>query len=96
MDARTLAHLLRADLLAESWIAPPAVRELRALLRHRAGLVRLRTVFKSKIRAVLADRGVDAPAALWDGPGQQWLAELDLPAIDREVVDDLCAPCSKR
>ncbi len=91
VDARTLAHLLRADLLAESWIAPRAVRELRALLRHRAGLVRLRTVFKSKIRAVLADRGVEAPAALWDGPGRRWLTELDLPAVEREVVDDLCA-----
>ena len=42
VDAATLAQLLRADLLPEAWIAPPEVRQLRALLRHRAGLVRLR------------------------------------------------------
>src|SRR5438128_10979876 len=31
-DAATLAQLLRADLLPEAWIAPPEVRQLRALL----------------------------------------------------------------
>jgi transposase len=36
VDAVILAQLLRAGLLPEAWIAPPAVRQLRALLRHRA------------------------------------------------------------
>src|SRR6185312_568463 len=31
VDAATLAQLLRADLLPEAWIAPPEVRQLRAL-----------------------------------------------------------------
>src|SRR6201984_3801013 len=44
VDAATLAQLLRADLLPEAWIAPPRVRQLRGLLRHRAQLVRLRRV----------------------------------------------------
>ena len=43
VDAAILAQLLRADLLPEAWIAPPEVRQLRALLRHRASLVRLGT-----------------------------------------------------
>ncbi len=43
VDARMLAHLLRADLLAEAWIAPKHVRDQRALLRHRISLVRTRT-----------------------------------------------------
>jgi transposase len=30
VDARTLAHLLRANLLPEAWIAPQPVRDLRA------------------------------------------------------------------
>ena len=30
VDARTLAHLLRAELLPEAWIAPQAVRDQRA------------------------------------------------------------------
>jgi hypothetical protein len=36
VDARTLAQLLRADLLPEAWIAPQATRDLRALLRQPA------------------------------------------------------------
>jgi Transposase len=36
VDAAILAQLLRADLLPEAWIAPPKVRQLRALLRHRS------------------------------------------------------------
>jgi transposase len=43
VDAAILARLLRADLLPEAWIAPAEVRQLRALLRHRASLVRLGT-----------------------------------------------------
>ena len=83
VDARTLAQLLRVDLLAEAWIAPRPVRELRLLLRHRAALVRLRTTLKSRIRAVLADRGIAAPIALWERPGRAWLAKVELPETER-------------
>ncbi|HYV52293.1 MAG TPA: hypothetical protein VE971_03275, partial [Candidatus Eisenbacteria bacterium] len=33
LDARTLAHLLRSDLVAECYIAPREIREDRSLLR---------------------------------------------------------------
>jgi transposase len=88
VDAAILAQLLRADLLPEAWIAPSPVRQLRALLRHRAQLVRLRTLLRNRIHAVLADHGHDRPAGCWSGPGRAWLACLELPAISREVVDD--------
>ncbi len=48
VDAATLAQLPRADLLPEAWIAPPAVRQLRALVRHRVALVRLRTQLRNR------------------------------------------------
>ena len=83
-----MAQLLRADLLPEAWIAPPAVRQLRALLRHRVQLVRLRTLLRNRIHAVLADHGHDRPAGYWSGPGREWLASLPLPAVSREVVED--------
>jgi transposase len=86
--AEILAQLLRADLLPEAWIAPPAVRQLRAQLRHRVQLVRLRTLLRNRIHAVLADHGHDRPAGCWSGPGRGWLAALELPAASREVVDD--------
>jgi transposase len=88
VDAAILAQLLRADLLPEAWIAPPAVRQLRALLRHRAQLVRLRTLLRNRIHAVLADHLQDRPAGCWSGPGRAWLAGLALPAAWRQVIDD--------
>jgi transposase len=90
VDARTLAQLLRADLLPEAWIAPQATRDLRALLRHRASLVRLSTSCKNRVHAVLADRGIGEDRGLWTGPGRAWLAGLALPPVPREVVDDCC------
>ena len=91
VDAAILAQLLRADLLPEAWIAPPAVRQLRALLRHRAQLVRLRMLLQNRIHAVLADHGCDRPAGCWSGPGREWLASLELPAVSAEVVNDALA-----
>jgi transposase len=88
VDAATLAQLLRADLLPEARVAPPQVRQLRALLRHRAQLVRLRTLLRNWIHAALADHGHGRPAGCWSGPGRAWLVSLELPAVPREVIDD--------
>src|SRR5437870_1401625 len=88
VDAAILAQLLRADLLPEAWIAPPAVRQLRALLRHRAGLVRLGTQQRNRIHAVVADFGYDRSGSYLSGPGRGWLAGLDLPPVSREIIDD--------
>src|SRR6266436_1920907 len=91
VDAAILAQLLRADLLPEAWIAPPKVRQLRALLRHRVGLVRLGTQLRNRIHAVAADHGYDRSASYWTGPARGWLAELDLPAASREIITDCLA-----
>jgi transposase len=82
--------LLRADLLPEAWIAPPEIRDLRALLRHRAALVRLSTACKNRVHAVLADRGIGEDQILWTGPGRAWLAALELPPIPRAIIQDCC------
>ncbi len=37
VDAEILVQLLRADLLRQAWIAPPAVRQLRALCQLSCG-----------------------------------------------------------
>jgi transposase len=62
------------------------VRQLRALLRHRAGLVRLGTRQRNRIHAVVADFGYDRSGSYLSGPGRGWLAGLDLPPVSREVV----------
>jgi transposase len=91
VDAATLAQLLRAGLLPEAWIAPPEVRQLRALLRHRTGLVRLGTQQRNRIHAVVADFGYDRSGSYLSGPGRGWLAGLDLPQASREIVTDCLA-----
>jgi transposase len=52
LDVRILAHLLRADLIAESYVPPENVREIRALVRHRLSLVQMRTMVKNKVHAI--------------------------------------------
>ncbi|WP_409467772.1 IS110 family transposase [Streptomyces sp. HC307] len=89
VDAATLAQLLRADLLPEAWIAPLDVRQQRALVRHRCQLVRLRTLLRNRVHAVLADYGCDRPGSCFTAPGRIWLDSLDLPDASRRVVDDL-------
>jgi transposase len=91
VDAAILAQLLRADLLPEAWIAPLPVRQLRALLRHRASLVRLGTQLRNRIHAVAADFGYDRPGSYWTGPGRGWLAQLDLPPVSRQILTDCLA-----
>jgi len=91
VDAAILAQLLRADLLPEAWIAPQPVRQLRALLRHRASLVRLGTQLRNRIHVVAADHGYDRTGSYWTGPGRGWLAELDLPPVSREIIGDALA-----
>jgi transposase len=82
--------LLRAELLPEAWIAPQATRDLRALLRHRAALVRRSTRLKNRVHAVLADRGIGKDRGLWTGPGRAWLADLERPPIPRGIIQDCC------
>jgi transposase len=57
-DATDLANMLRLNRLPEAWIALPALRELRELVRYRAKLVRLRSGLKAQVHAVMAKEGV--------------------------------------
>jgi transposase len=78
-DAADLADLLRMGRLPEAWIAPPAIRELRQLVRHRAKLVALRTSVKCQVHAVLAACGVQVPMSdLFGASGQQLLERVAL------------------
>src|SRR2546426_10508753 len=83
VDARTLAHLLRTNLLPEAWIAPPAVRERRRLGRTRASLVRIRSRLQCQVHAILADHCLQPPVESIFGPaGRRFLKSVELPAVD--------------
>src|SRR5246127_3742013 len=87
-DAADLADLLRMGRLPEAWIAPPATRELRELVRHRAKLVGLRTNLKCQVNAVLAGAGVQGmPSDLFGPGGRELLERVALPAAMRAKVN---------
>lgn len=78
-DAADLADLLRMGRLPEAWVAPPAVRGLRELVRHRCKLVALRSGLKAQVHAVLAKQGVHVPVSdLFGAGGRQLLDGLAL------------------
>jgi transposase len=91
VDARTLAHLLRTNLLPEAYIAPRELRELRDLLRHRVALTRMRAALKQRVGAVLAKHGIQRPYSDMFGPAAtRFLVELELPdAAQRRLTSTL-------
>ena len=96
-DAIDLADLLRMGRLPEAWIAPPATRELRELVRHRAKLVGLRSHCKAEVHAVLAKCGIQVLMSdLFSVAGNDLLDRVPLPGpyaarIEslRRLIDDL-------
>ena len=92
VDARTLAHLLRADLLPEAYIAPRELRDLRDLLRHRVALTRMRSALKNRVSAVLAKNGIQRPYSDLFGPGGlRFLAGVELRDAPRRRLDSTLA-----
>jgi transposase len=90
IDARILAHLLRSDLIPESFVPCVAHRQARLLVRQRASLVELRTQIKNKIHALLTREGVKIPFK--DSFGNKTMAflkSLDLGEAQRASLDSL-------
>lgn len=58
LDAKLLAQLRRADMIAESYVPPDDIRELRSLVRDRRRLVDNRTDFKNEVHSLLNKEGV--------------------------------------
>jgi transposase len=78
-DAIDLIDMLGLGRLPEAWIAPPATRELRELVRYRAKLVALRSGLKAQVHAVMAKEGVLPSVTDMFGPaGTRQLDQMPL------------------
>jgi len=87
VDSQTLAHLLRCDLLPESWKADRETQARRQQVRLRTTLVRQRTRLKNQVHAVLHQQGLRSPVRdLFGRRGRLWLGEVKLPEQARESV----------
>jgi transposase len=90
VDAGTLAHLLRADLLPEAYIAPRNLRDLRDLLRQRVVLTHMRSALKNRVHALIARQGVQREHAdLFGRGGRRFLDGLELRPDPRRRLETL-------
>jgi transposase len=89
LDARALAKLLAAGELEGVWMPDRRTQVMRRRLGRRTQLVRARARTKNEIHATLMRCLIGrAPFSdLFGKKGRQWLAELELPAEERESVD---------
>jgi transposase len=87
VDAKRLALMLRADMLAESYVPPDEIRELRDLVRTRKSLVEERTAEKNRVRAVLTRTNNTYDSELFGPTGREFLAELSLSDTDRTIIE---------
>lgn len=88
VDSETLAHLSRADLLPEAWMANQQTQQLRLLTRLRITLGQQRAKAKNQLQAVLHQEGFLKPVAdVFGKRGRAWLAGLELSPAGRMVVD---------
>lgn len=92
-DATDLVDLLRLGRLAEAWIAPPEIRELREMVRYRHKLVQLRSGLKAQVHAIMGKHGVlPERTDMFGLGGTAQLDGLDLPlgySLRMESLRDL-------
>lgn len=87
IDSKMFAHLLRADLVAESYVPPEEIRQARDLVRAPKSLVEERTAEKNRVRAVLSRTGHSYDGDLFGEAGRAFLADLELSTVDRGIIE---------
>ena len=89
LDAKVLGELARSNLKLPTCYMPDDEEfALREHLRARTDLVRMRTMLKNRVHAVLHRRGILAPTAtLFAKTGRAYLAQLDLETAGRKILD---------
>ena len=87
IDAKTLAYLLRGDLVAESYVPTRKNRERRALIRHRTSLIQMRVDIKNRIHALLDKHELSHNYTdLFGKQSLEWLHSLQLPTTDQQIL----------
>jgi len=88
MDARVLADLVRADLVAESYVPDPEIREQRALLRQRRSFVEDTVTIKNRIHNQLDKYDLKAEFTDTFGKkGREWLRALQLSPTEKTILN---------
>lgn len=88
VDARTLAKLLRLDMVPESYVPSREIRDLRRLTRLRSYLTQTNTGLKNRTHAELLSRGIRRPDDLvtpFTQKSNAWMRSLDIPGVDVQL-----------
>lgn len=87
IDASTLAHLLRANLVPMSYIPTIKEQEARDLARARCQLVKQKTWIKNQIHSLLTKENLPPPTSdLFGKKGQKWLGKQTLTENNQFVL----------
>jgi len=91
IDAGTLAHLLRSDLLPEAYVPSKEARQAKNILRQRMFFVGVQTMVKNRIHGIV-DRYPEIRTEfnktdLFGKQGKQWLRGVKLPQHSRRLLD---------
>src|SRR5918995_6411688 len=84
-DAEWIAQLVRHGLVAKSFVPPPAIRDLRELVRHRRTLVETRTAARNRVLKLLEGANIKLSGVASDVFGVSGLAMLE--ALAAGVTD---------
>jgi transposase len=88
VDARTLARLLRLDMVPRSYVPSRDVRDLRQLVRQRAFLVQRCTSFKNRIHAELTRNGIRRPEEMskaFTKKHREWMRSLGIWTMSNDL-----------
>ena len=93
LDAATLAHLLRADLIVEAYAPDRTTRGKKNLLRYRSALVKTRTMLKNRVHALLSahhieDRQFRDLTDKFGKQGREYMDKLLLQGHDRKILSE--------
>lgn len=93
IDAQTLAHLLRTNLVAECYVAPVDIRNKRTLLRHRMNLVHDRVKVRNRVHSLLDKYDLKPPYNdIFGVNGIPWLKSLKLGS---DIDDTVLQQCTR-
>ena len=88
IDARMLGQLLRVGLIPRAYIPGRETRQLREAVRQRLFLVRVRTMLKNRIHALLDRYHITPPPAsdMFGKKGRDYLGKVELPGPAQELL----------
>src|SRR3712207_6541960 len=88
-DAEWIAQLVRHGLVAPSFVPPPAIRDLRELVRCRRALIETRTAMRNRVLKLLEGANIKLSGVASDVFGVSGMAMLEALAVGRAGASEM-------